>query len=151
MRDTYGISMCHVGSMGELWDISVIVLGNSWDIHGTLMDIYGQQHIRLLNWMVFADNGYRHLSFWRVAVMIQIHMSRLHQTLIWRFPKTKCSKHEAYPKIIQVIGYDQWENQWFGVANISGNLHMSTSEWIKCLEWSWSGIERLDLMFWRTW
>ena len=128
MRDTYGISMCHVGSMGELWDISVIVLGNSWDIHGTLMDIYGQQHIRRLNWMVFADNGYRHLSFWRVAVMIQIHISRLHQTLIQRFPKTKCFKNEAYPKIIQVIGYDQWGNQWFGVANISGNLHMSTSE-----------------------
>jgi hypothetical protein len=81
--------------MAELWDISVIVLGNSWDIHGTLVDIYGQQHIRRLNWMVFADNGYRHLSFWRVAVMIQIHISRFHQTLIWRFPKTKCSTSSA--------------------------------------------------------
>ena len=82
----------HVGSMGELWDISVIVLGNSWDIRGTLMDIYGQQHIRRLNWMVFADNGYRHLSFWRVAVMIRIHISRFHQTLIWSFQKQNVLK-----------------------------------------------------------
>ena len=53
------------------------------------------------------------------------------------------------PQIIQVIGYDQWEKQWFGVPIFQetiGNLCMSISELI----WSWNGFERLHLMPWRT-